>query len=91
MKFKQIWHKKINQEFQILGYELPLNDDDLSVRETVTTTWVNFVKHGNPNPTWDSLELNGKYWNITGPIPEMDRSQKILERFMLWQQILIST
>ena len=78
-------------EFQILGYELPLNDNDQSVRETVTTTWVNFMTYGNPDPTWESLEINGKYWNITGAIPEMDRNQKILERFSLWQQILNST
>ena len=74
----------------ILGYELPLNDDDRSVRETVTTAWVNFITYGNPNPTWEP-EINGNYWNITGPIPEMDRSQKILDRFILWQQILNST
>ena len=49
------------------------------------------MTYGNPDPTWESLDISGKYWNITGAIPEMDRNQKILERFSLWQQILNST
>ena len=79
----------------IFGGLLPdLPDRDKAVRETMTNAWINFAIHGDPTPPnselspWTPCIMESKlYWNISGPIPNMDNSKDILRRMALWDDI----
>ena len=80
----------------IFGGILPeLPDRDKAVRETMTTAWLNFAIHGDPTPPnselplWTPCTMESKlYWNISGPLPNMDSSEEIFRRMTLWDEII---
>jgi para-nitrobenzyl esterase len=68
---------------------------DLDISEAISTYWVNFAKHGDPNgdgvPAWPAFsESNPQvmYFNQTphsGPVPSVD-SLKVLDEYFAWRR-----
>ena len=77
----------------VLGMELHLPEEDMSVREVMVTAWSNFAIYGDPTPqdsglSWTESDSDLRYWNISGPLPCMDSSKEIQERMLLWDQVV---
>ena len=68
---------------------------DLAISDTMSTYWVNFAKHGNPNgegvPVWPAFSDSSPlvmYFNQTphpGPVPSVN-SLKILDAYFAWRR-----
>ena len=77
--------------FRGLLPELPFTEK--AVRDTMTTAWLNFAIHGDPTPpnsdlSWTPCTTDSNlYWNISSPIPHMDKSDDIFSRMALWDKI----
>ena len=69
---------------------------DKEVSSTMTSAWTNFVAFGDPTPpseashnSWLPVEQeNFRYWNISGPFPQMEYSEVIAERMNFWFNLL---
>ena len=76
--------------------DVPLmEEEDIQVRNVMTDAWVNFAKNGNPTPSGSQLSWlpvddpqMHQFWNISGVIPQMTRSQEIQDRMEFWDQLL---
>ena len=74
--------------------ELPLNNEEIFLREIMTTAWTNFAKFGIPTPPdsgltpWNPLDESMKVWNISGTFPMMQFSTEIQERMSFWDEIM---
>jgi carboxylesterase type B len=79
-------------ELLILFDMLPLNEDDLAVRETMIKYWTNFAKYGHPSPLLkDNLTQwlaysSEKNYMILDAEATMDKNVEE-ERMTFWQKI----
>ena len=68
---------------------------DLAISDAMSTYWVNFAKHGNPNgegvPAWPAFSIRDPqvmYFQQTphlGPVPSAD-SLKVLDAYFAWRR-----
>ena len=75
--------------------ELPLSEEEISVRELMTSAWVNFAIYGEPTPngsslSWTPVKLSGNHqiWNISDPWPTMTAPTDLWERMKLWDEVM---
>ena len=63
----------------------------------MSTAWTNFATYGVPTPpgsnySWNPVDPNSEiqqYWNISGIEPVMATSQKIQDRMLFWDGIML--
>ena len=84
--------------FQMPKYDITLTGVDVEVKNVMIKNWVNFAIHGNPTPDdetgmkWTPLAANDSFksifWNIYGPVPEMEDSLYFQEKMKFWENLL---
>ena len=72
--------------------ELPLSEEEMSVREIMTTAWSNFAKNGDPyygywKPVITDNIWNG-LWDISSSSPSMELPNDLLDRLRIWYDIM---
>jgi len=82
--------------FQGLNPSSPqVTKSDLAISDAMSTYWVNFAKHGDPNgdgvPAWPAFSDRNPqvmYFNQTphvGPVPSAE-SLKVLDSYFAWRR-----
>ena len=74
---------------------LPLEGNDLAVRDIMTEAWTNFANYGNPTPEgiselppWTPVNSNFQLWNISSPSPSMEFPLDLWIRMPIWDDIV---
>ena len=74
---------------------LPLEGNDLAVRDIMTEAWTNFAIYGNPTPegiselpSWTPVNSNFQLWNISSPSPSMEFPLDLWIRMPIWDDIV---
>jgi len=77
-----------------LGRDHPLNQEDAEVSLALTTMWTNFVKHGHPTPldqelgyTWSPVTPGNKEYLLIDQTMQMDLDQDYKHRMNFWDSI----
>jgi len=70
-----------------------LPSEDQHIRSLLISSWTNFAKYGDPSPPgsnflWTPVGAdNGKYLNISGTDPTMERSDEYSNRMEFWSAL----
>ena len=86
-----------NPTFGLYGNYTLTNQDDINLREEMTSAWTNFAKFGDPTPPdseshwkgWTPLDKSSplSFWNISGMASVMSDDQRIVERMAFWETL----
>ena len=73
------------------------NEDEIKLREEMTSAWTNFAKYGDPTPpnansnwnSWTPLDKSSplSFWNISGVNSAMSYEPKIIDRMEFWDSL----
>ena len=74
---------------------LPLQGNDLAVRDIMIEAWTNFATYGNPTPEgilelppWSPVNSNFQLWNISSPSPSMEFPMELWDRMPIWDNVV---